>query len=158
MGEISITKINEQITFLKNHILAIVDNTNQFATYLARSDSQRHKLEDEISANVEQIHKNYEQISHMPRNSTPFTDEKISVKGILTPFLGENAISAKDIPKLEKWPKLSGEGEYTHIEFIRAIYMFQEDFHIPDEIIVGKFHSLFTRTAKKWYYKMRQEQ
>ncbi|MBW0593871.1 hypothetical protein O181_133586 [Austropuccinia psidii MF-1] len=35
--------------------------------------------------------------------------------------------------------------------------MFQEDFHIPDEIIVGKLHSLFIRTAKKWYYKMRQE-
>ncbi|MBW0590615.1 hypothetical protein O181_130330 [Austropuccinia psidii MF-1] len=35
--------------------------------------------------------------------------------------------------------------------------MLQEDFHIPDEIIVGKLHSLFTRTAKKWYYKMRQD-
>ncbi|MBW0532945.1 hypothetical protein O181_072660 [Austropuccinia psidii MF-1] len=33
--------------------------------------------------------------------------------------------------------------------------MLQEDFHIPDEIIVGKLHSLFTRTAKKWYYKIR---
>ncbi|MBW0516855.1 hypothetical protein O181_056570 [Austropuccinia psidii MF-1] len=35
--------------------------------------------------------------------------------------------------------------------------MLQEDFHIPDEIIVGKFHCLFTITAKKWYYKMRQD-
>ncbi|MBW0476084.1 hypothetical protein O181_015799 [Austropuccinia psidii MF-1] len=35
--------------------------------------------------------------------------------------------------------------------------MFQEDVHIPDEIIVGRLHSLFTRTAKKWYYKMRQD-
>ncbi|MBW0534435.1 hypothetical protein O181_074150 [Austropuccinia psidii MF-1] len=35
--------------------------------------------------------------------------------------------------------------------------MFQEDFHIPDEIIVGKLHSLFTRTTKKWCYKMRQD-
>ncbi|MBW0585385.1 hypothetical protein O181_125100 [Austropuccinia psidii MF-1] len=33
--------------------------------------------------------------------------------------------------------------------------MLQEYFHIPDEIIVGKQRSLFTRTAKKWYYKMR---
>ncbi|MBW0554813.1 hypothetical protein O181_094528 [Austropuccinia psidii MF-1] len=33
--------------------------------------------------------------------------------------------------------------------------MLKEDFHIPDEIIVGKLHSLFTRTAKKWSYKMR---
>ncbi|MBW0481007.1 hypothetical protein O181_020722 [Austropuccinia psidii MF-1] len=35
--------------------------------------------------------------------------------------------------------------------------MFQEYFHILDEIVVAKFHSLFTRTAKKWYHKMRQE-
>ncbi|MBW0574382.1 hypothetical protein O181_114097 [Austropuccinia psidii MF-1] len=35
--------------------------------------------------------------------------------------------------------------------------MLQEDFHIPDEIIVGKLHALFTRTTKKWYYKMRQD-
>ncbi|MBW0570499.1 hypothetical protein O181_110214 [Austropuccinia psidii MF-1] len=35
--------------------------------------------------------------------------------------------------------------------------MLQEDFHIPDEIIVGKLHSLFTRTAKKRYYKMRMD-
>ncbi|MBW0568801.1 hypothetical protein O181_108516 [Austropuccinia psidii MF-1] len=56
---------------------------------------------------------------------------------------------------MEEWPTLSFEGEFNHIEFIRTIYIFQEDFPIPDEIIVGKLCSLFTRTAKKWYYKMR---
>ncbi|MBW0588819.1 hypothetical protein O181_128534 [Austropuccinia psidii MF-1] len=93
----------------------------------------------------------------MSRHSTPLTEEKPSVKGSLTRFLGENAICARDIPKLEGWPKLSGEGEYNHIEFIRTIDMLQEDFHIPDEIIVGKLHSLFTRNGKKWYHKMRQD-
>ncbi|MBW0502702.1 hypothetical protein O181_042417 [Austropuccinia psidii MF-1] len=91
----------------------------------------------------------------MPRNSTPFTEKKPSVKGIFTPFLGENAICAKYILKLEEWPTFSGEGEYNYIGFIRKIDMFQEDFHIPDEIIVGNPNSLFTRTAKKWYYQMR---
>ncbi|MBW0551417.1 hypothetical protein O181_091132 [Austropuccinia psidii MF-1] len=33
--------------------------------------------------------------------------------------------------------------------------MLQEDIHKPDEIIVGNLHYLFTRTANKWYYKMR---
>ncbi|MBW0557464.1 hypothetical protein O181_097179 [Austropuccinia psidii MF-1] len=33
--------------------------------------------------------------------------------------------------------------------------MLQGDSHIPDEIIVGKLHSLITRTARKWYHKMR---
>ncbi|MBW0544657.1 hypothetical protein O181_084372 [Austropuccinia psidii MF-1] len=35
--------------------------------------------------------------------------------------------------------------------------MLQEDFHIPDEIIVGKLYSMCTRTSKKWYYKMGQD-
>ncbi|MBW0505673.1 hypothetical protein O181_045388 [Austropuccinia psidii MF-1] len=90
----------------------------------------------------------------MPRNSTPLTEEKLTVKGILTP-LGENVISAKDVTKLEELPTFSCEGEHNHIEFIRPIDLLQEEFHIPDEIIMGKLHCLFTKNAKKWYYKMR---
>ncbi|MBW0574863.1 hypothetical protein O181_114578 [Austropuccinia psidii MF-1] len=93
----------------------------------------------------------------MPRHSTPLTEGKLSVKRILTHFLGENAISASDIPKLDEWPAFSGEGEYNDIEFIRTIDMLQEDFHIPYEIIVGILHSLFTRAAKKGYCKMRKD-
>ncbi|MBW0490164.1 hypothetical protein O181_029879 [Austropuccinia psidii MF-1] len=93
----------------------------------------------------------------MPRHYTPFTEEQHSVKGSLNPFLGENSISTKDIPKLEEWPKFCGEGEYSHIEFIRTIDMFQEDCNIPDKLIVNKLHSLFTRTTNKWYYKVRQD-
>ncbi|MBW0568884.1 hypothetical protein O181_108599 [Austropuccinia psidii MF-1] len=145
--------IQFQLKILKDHILEILQNTNQFATHLAKSNSERQKLKNEIIANVEQIHKNY--VPHIPRNFTPLTEEKPSVKEILTPFLGENVISAKDIPKLEKWPTFSGEGEYSHIELIRTLDMLVEDFHMPDEIIVGRLHSLFTRTAKKLYYKMR---
>ncbi|MBW0483681.1 hypothetical protein O181_023396 [Austropuccinia psidii MF-1] len=115
------------------------------------------KFKDEIIAHVKKIHKNYEPNSHIPRHSTPLTEEKLSVKASLTPFLGENSISAKDIPKLEKWPTFPDEGEYNRIEFIRTIDMLQEDFHIPDEIIVGKLYSLFTTNAKKCYQKMQQD-
>ncbi|MBW0578956.1 hypothetical protein O181_118671 [Austropuccinia psidii MF-1] len=121
MEDLSILNINDQIKILKDHVLEIAKNTNQFAKHLARSDCERQKLKNELISNVEQIHKNYEQ--HMPRHSTPLTEEKISVKGILTPLLGGNVISAKDIPKLEEWPTFSGEGEYNHIEFIRTIDM-----------------------------------
>ncbi|MBW0588925.1 hypothetical protein O181_128640 [Austropuccinia psidii MF-1] len=145
--------MNDQLKILKDHVLEIVENTNQFATHLAKSDSERQKLKNQIIPNVERIHKNY--VPHMPRNSTPLTEEKPSGRGSLTPYLGENFISEKDIPKLEEWATFSGEGEYNHIEFIRTIDMLQEEFHIPDEIIVVKLHSMFTRTAKKWYYKMR---
>ncbi|MBW0555655.1 hypothetical protein O181_095370 [Austropuccinia psidii MF-1] len=155
MEYLSLLNINDQLRILKDHVLEINKNTNQFATHLTKSDSERQKLKDENIANLEQIHKNSE--THMPRNSTPFNEERLSVKGSLTTFLGENITSAKDNTKLEEWQTISGEGEYNHIEFIRAIYILQEDFHIPDEIIVGKLHSLFTRTAKKWYYKMRKD-
>ncbi|MBW0491298.1 hypothetical protein O181_031013 [Austropuccinia psidii MF-1] len=143
----------ELIEVLKDHVLEIINNTNQFATHLAKSDSERKKLKNEIIANVEQIHKNYE--PHIPRHSSPLNEEKHSFEGSLTPFLGGNPICAKDIPKLEEWPTFSGEAECNHIELIRTINMLQDNFHIPDEIIVGKLHPLFTITAKKWYYKMR---
>ncbi|MBW0580393.1 hypothetical protein O181_120108 [Austropuccinia psidii MF-1] len=145
--------MNDQLKILQDHVLKIVENTNQFATHLAESDSERQKLKNEIIANVEQIYKNYE--SHIPIHSIPLTEEKTSVKGSFTSLLGENVVSVKDILKLEEWPTFSGEGEYNHIEFIRTIDILQEDFNIPDEIIVGKLHCLFTRTAKKWYHKMR---
>ncbi|MBW0546511.1 hypothetical protein O181_086226 [Austropuccinia psidii MF-1] len=99
MEDLSIFNINDQLKILKDHILEISENTNQFATHLAKSYSETQKLKDEIISNVEQIHKNYE--PHIPRHSTPFTEEKLSVKGSFTPLLGENVISAKDIPKLE---------------------------------------------------------
>ncbi|MBW0542401.1 hypothetical protein O181_082116 [Austropuccinia psidii MF-1] len=99
MEDLSIFNINDQLKILKDHILEISGNTKQFATHLAKSDSERQKLKDEIIANVEQIHKNYE--PYMPRHSTTLTEEKHSVKGSFTPLLGENVISAKDIPKLE---------------------------------------------------------
>ncbi|MBW0581036.1 hypothetical protein O181_120751 [Austropuccinia psidii MF-1] len=109
MEDHSLLHINDQLRILKDHVLEIIKNTNQFATHLAKSDSERQKLKNEIIANVEQIHNNYE--PHIPRNSTPLNEEKLSVKGSLTPFLGENPICAKDIPKLEEWPTSSGEGE-----------------------------------------------
>ncbi|MBW0531281.1 hypothetical protein O181_070996 [Austropuccinia psidii MF-1] len=151
--DLSNLKINDQLRILKDYVLEIINNTNQFATHLAESDSERQELNNEIIANVEKIDKNYE--PHRPRNSTPLTEQNIFVKGSFTPFLGENPICAKDIPKLEEWPTFSGEGEYNHIELIRTIDILQEDFHIPDKIIVGNLYSLFTRTLKKWYYKMR---
>ncbi|MBW0557981.1 hypothetical protein O181_097696 [Austropuccinia psidii MF-1] len=102
MEVLSTTNIDDQLKVLKSYVLTVVDNTNKFAIHLERRDSKRQKLKDEIFAHVEQIHKSYEPNPHMPRHSTPFTEEKSSVKGSLKPFLGENAISEKDIPKLEE--------------------------------------------------------
>ncbi|MBW0486606.1 hypothetical protein O181_026321 [Austropuccinia psidii MF-1] len=85
----------------------------------------------------------------MPRPSTPLTEEKISMKEGLTPFLGENLISAADIPKLEERPTLSGEGKYNHITLIRTIDIIQEDFCIADEIIVGNYTTFSPELQRK---------
>ncbi|MBW0512117.1 hypothetical protein O181_051832 [Austropuccinia psidii MF-1] len=85
MEDDSILNIKDQLRILKDYILEIINNTNQFATPLAKSKSERQKLKNEIIANVKQIHKNYE--PHIPRHSKPFTNENPSVKGSLTPFL-----------------------------------------------------------------------
>ncbi|MBW0569637.1 hypothetical protein O181_109352 [Austropuccinia psidii MF-1] len=77
MEDISILNIHDQLKILQDHVLEIAKNTNQFATHLAKSDSERQKLTNETIANIEQIHKNYE--PHMPRYSTPLTEEKLSV-------------------------------------------------------------------------------
>ncbi|MBW0552923.1 hypothetical protein O181_092638 [Austropuccinia psidii MF-1] len=68
----------------------------------------------------------------------------------------ETACNYKDTPTLEQWPTFSGEREYNHMEFMKTIDMFEEDFSITDEYISSRLHSLFTKSAKKWYYKMRQ--
>ncbi|MBW0578311.1 hypothetical protein O181_118026 [Austropuccinia psidii MF-1] len=101
LEDLSITKIHDQLEILKTHAVEIVDNTNIFATNLARSDSQRQKLKNEVIEHVEKVHKNYEPNAPMPKNSTPFTEEKLLVKESLSPFLGENEICKKDILKLE---------------------------------------------------------
>ncbi|MBW0478195.1 hypothetical protein O181_017910 [Austropuccinia psidii MF-1] len=145
MEDLSIINISDQLRILKDHVLEIINNTNQFATHLSRSNSERQVLKNEIIANVQQIYNNH--APRKPRHSTPLTEEKRSLKGSLTPFLAENPICAKDIPKLKEWPTFSGEVEYNNIEVIRKIDMLQEDLHILDESIVGKLHSLFTRTA-----------
>ncbi|MBW0553954.1 hypothetical protein O181_093669 [Austropuccinia psidii MF-1] len=43
------------------------------------------------------------------------------------------------------------------MEFMKTIDMLKEDFSIPDEYISARLHSLFTKSAKKWYYKRRQD-
>ncbi|MBW0566666.1 hypothetical protein O181_106381 [Austropuccinia psidii MF-1] len=62
----------------------------------------------------------------------------------------------KKVPKLKECPHFSGEGEYDHMEFIRGIDMIEEDFELPDRLVTAIFKALFTRSAHRWYIKLRQ--
>ncbi|MBW0505160.1 hypothetical protein O181_044875 [Austropuccinia psidii MF-1] len=72
----------------------------------------------------------------------------------LEPSTGQALL--KEVPKLKEWHHLSGEGEYDHMEFIRGIEMIKEDLELPDRLVGAIFNSLFTRSAHRWYIKLRQ--
>ncbi|MBW0554901.1 hypothetical protein O181_094616 [Austropuccinia psidii MF-1] len=72
----------------------------------------------------------------------------------LEPSMGQAFL--KEVPKLKEWPYFSGEGEYDHMEFIRGIDMIKEDLELPDRLVTERFNTLFTRSAYRWYSKVRQ--
>ncbi|MBW0576058.1 hypothetical protein O181_115773, partial [Austropuccinia psidii MF-1] len=42
------------------------------------------------------------------------------------------------------------------MEFIRGIDMIKEDFELPERLVTATFNTLFTRSAHRWYIKLRQ--
>ncbi|MBW0567948.1 hypothetical protein O181_107663 [Austropuccinia psidii MF-1] len=60
------------------------------------------------------------------------------------------------VPNLKEWPHLSGEGEYDHTEFIRGIDMIEEEFELPEILVTAILNTLFTKSAHRWYIKLRQ--
>ncbi|MBW0567261.1 hypothetical protein O181_106976 [Austropuccinia psidii MF-1] len=42
------------------------------------------------------------------------------------------------------------------MEFIRGIDIIKEDFELPDRLVTARFNTLFTRSAHRWYIKLRQ--
>ncbi|MBW0534145.1 hypothetical protein O181_073860 [Austropuccinia psidii MF-1] len=72
----------------------------------------------------------------------------------LDPSMGQELL--KEVTKLKEWPHFSGEGEYDHMEFIRGIQMIKEDFELPERLLKARFNTLFTKSAHRWYIKLRQ--
>ncbi|MBW0506046.1 hypothetical protein O181_045761 [Austropuccinia psidii MF-1] len=102
----------------------------------------------------------------MPKLSTPFSHIRSPVKPkeeITNPFITDlshqdnNRVLIKEALPLKEWPTFTGEGEYDHMSFIKTIEMLKEDYAIPDELITSRLHSLFEKSAKRWYYGIRQK-
>ncbi|MBW0560712.1 hypothetical protein O181_100427, partial [Austropuccinia psidii MF-1] len=62
----------------------------------------------------------------------------------------------KEVPQLKEWPHFSGEGEYDHMELNRGIDMIKEDFELPDRLVTARLNTFFTRSAHRWYIRLRQ--
>ncbi|MBW0496960.1 hypothetical protein O181_036675 [Austropuccinia psidii MF-1] len=67
-----------------------------------------------------------------------------------------NQVLMKEEPQLKECPTSSGEGEYDHMSFIKEIDMLKGDYSIPDELLTSRLHSLFKKSAKRWYHGIRQ--
>ncbi|MBW0561347.1 hypothetical protein O181_101062 [Austropuccinia psidii MF-1] len=154
----SISFITRQLKELRIQVQNLEKSTEQntalFQEQLEKSDKARLEFKENIQSSINNISLK----NKLPRQSTPILDRHVlNLNNDLHHTISSNAdvgtaCNFKDIPRLEVWPTFSGEGEYNHMEFMKTIDMFKEDFNIPDEYISARLHSLFTKSAKKWYY------
>ncbi|MBW0577322.1 hypothetical protein O181_117037 [Austropuccinia psidii MF-1] len=149
----STSLITGQLSELKLQVQNLEHSTGQnaalFQEQSEKSDKARLELKEDIQSSINNISLKNE----LPRQSTPILDRNV-LDDLHHTILGnevETACNFKDIPKLGEWPTFNGEGEYNYMYFMKTIDMFKEDFDIPDEYISARLHSLFTRSAKKWY-------
>ncbi|MBW0590216.1 hypothetical protein O181_129931 [Austropuccinia psidii MF-1] len=137
--------------------------------HVEKSDEARMHLKDEIQSEIRLITEKMDKIneanSNMPKLSTPFSHIRSPVKPkeeLNNPFPTDlshqdnNQVLMKEAPQLKEWPTFTGEGEYDHMSFIKTIDMLKEDYAIPDELITARLHLLFEKSAKRWYYGIRQ--
>ncbi|MBW0526397.1 hypothetical protein O181_066112 [Austropuccinia psidii MF-1] len=104
--------------------------------------------------------------SNIPKLSTPFSHIRSPVKPkeeLTDPFItylshqNNNQVLMKEAPQLKEWPTFTGEGEYEHMSFTKTIDMLQDNYAISDVLITARLHSMFGKSAKRWYYGIRQK-
>ncbi|MBW0569831.1 hypothetical protein O181_109546 [Austropuccinia psidii MF-1] len=152
-------QLKELIIQVQNLENSTGHNAALFQEQLEKSDKARLELKEDIKSSINNISLK----NDFPRQSTPILDINVlNLNNDLHHTISinaevETACNFKDIPTLEEWPTFSSEGEYNHMEFMKTVDMFKEDFNIPDEYISARLHSLLTKSEKKWHYKMRQD-
>ncbi|MBW0548108.1 hypothetical protein O181_087823 [Austropuccinia psidii MF-1] len=153
----SIPFMTIQLKDLRIQVQSLENSTGHNAALLQeqleKSDKARLELKEDIQSSINNISLN----NNLPGQSTPILDRNVlNLNNDLHHKISSNsevetACNFKDIPSLEEWPAFSGEGEYSHMEFMKTIDMFKEDFNITDKYISARLHSLFKKLAKKRY-------
>ncbi|MBW0569620.1 hypothetical protein O181_109335 [Austropuccinia psidii MF-1] len=137
--------------------------------HVEKRDEARMHLKDDIQSEIRLITEKMDKINeanaNMPKLSTPFSNIRSPVKPkeeLKNPSITDlshqdnNQVLMKEAPQLKEWPAFTGECEYDHMSFIKTIDMLQEDYAILDELITARLHSLFEKSAKRWYYGIRK--
>ncbi|MBW0589579.1 hypothetical protein O181_129294, partial [Austropuccinia psidii MF-1] len=171
--DVSIDNLTEKLNKLSISVEKFEEKTSShqklLLDHVEKSDEARMHLKDDIQSEIRLITEKMDKIneanSNMPKLSTPFSHIRSPVKPkeeLTNPFITDlshqdnNQVLMKEAPQLKEWPTFTGEGEYDHMSFIKTIDMLQEDYAIPDELITARLHSLFEKSAKRWYYGIRQ--
>ncbi|MBW0576719.1 hypothetical protein O181_116434 [Austropuccinia psidii MF-1] len=143
----SISFITRQLKELRIKVQNLENPTGHnaalFQEQLEKRDKERIELKEDIKSSINDISLK----NDFTRQSTPIFDRNVlNLNNDLHHTISSNAevetaCNFKDIPRLEEWPFFSGEGEYNHMEFMKTVDMFKEDFNIPDEYISSRLHS-----------------
>ncbi|MBW0581247.1 hypothetical protein O181_120962, partial [Austropuccinia psidii MF-1] len=153
----SISFITRQLKELRIQVQNMEISTGHNASLSQEQLEKNDKATLELKEDMQSSINNISMKNDFPRQSTPILDRNVlNLKNDLHNNISINAevgtcCNFKDIPRLEEWPTFSGEGEYNHIEFMKTINMFKEEFNIQDEYISPRLHSLLTKSAKKGY-------
>ncbi|MBW0535189.1 hypothetical protein O181_074904 [Austropuccinia psidii MF-1] len=104
-------------------------------------------IQSEIRLITEKLDKINEANLNIPKLSTTFSHIRSPVKpkeaitnALITDLIHKdnNQVLMKEAPQLKEWPTFTGEGEFDHMSFIKAIDMLQEDYAIADELITAR--------------------
>ncbi|MBW0528507.1 hypothetical protein O181_068222 [Austropuccinia psidii MF-1] len=137
--------------------------------HVEKSDEAIMNLKDDILNEIRLITGKMDKINkaniNMPKLSAPFSHTRSPVKpkeestnSFITDlrYQYNDQVLKEEAPQLKELSIFIREGEYDHMSFIKTIEMLQEDYDIPDELITSRLHSLFEKSAKIWYYGIRQ--
>ncbi|MBW0555555.1 hypothetical protein O181_095270 [Austropuccinia psidii MF-1] len=160
-SSISVEKFEEKTSSHKKLLLDHVKKSDEAIMNL------KDDIQNELRLSTEKMDKINEANSNITKLSTPFSHIRSPIKPkeeLPNPFITDlshqdnNQVLMKEAPQSKEWPTFTGEGEYDHISLIKTIDMLQEDCAIPDELILitSRLHSLFEKSAKRWYYSIRQ--
>ncbi|MBW0534863.1 hypothetical protein O181_074578 [Austropuccinia psidii MF-1] len=147
----SIYFITRQLKELRIQVQNLENSTGHnaalFQEQLEQSDKARLELKEDIQSSINNISLK----NDLPRQSKTILDRNVlNLNNQLHHTISSNAevetaCNFKDIPILEEYPTFSGGGEYNHMEFMKTIDMFKEDFNITDKYISTRLHYLFTK-------------
>ncbi|MBW0555323.1 hypothetical protein O181_095038 [Austropuccinia psidii MF-1] len=171
--DLSIDNLTEKLNNLSISVERFEEKTSShqklLLDHVEKSDEARMNLKDEVKSEIilttEKMDKINEANLNMSKLSTLFSHIRGPVKPIeeiTNPFITDlshqenNQVLIKEAHQLKEWPTFTGEGEYDHMSFIKTIEMLQDDYAIPDELITTRLHSLFEKSAKRWYYGIRK--